>query len=84
MLNFFKSQAFGGVILILFGFVFLWGMRGITKDLFLNTDTFEVFKKFTPLPPIFNFYLIQTILGLGALISICGGIFSFIRPLLKI
>ncbi|MEW4282446.1 hypothetical protein [Priestia koreensis] len=80
MIEFFKSELFGLIICIMFGFLFTWGIfKFITKDVFLNTDKFEDMKKITPLPPVFNFYLIKVILILGAIICFGGSILSFIR-----
>jgi hypothetical protein len=78
VVNDFK-EIFGGVVCFLFGVGFIWGIKGIQKETFLHTDKYNTLKKMTPFPLIFNYWLIKTIYGLGAVIAIGGGIFTFAR-----
>lgn len=84
MVEFLKSEAVGGVFCIIFGFIFIWSMfKFLTKDSFLHSDTFSGVRKLTPLPPIFNYYLIKVLHVLGIIISIGVGILSILRTILN-
>jgi hypothetical protein len=84
MLDFLKSDAFAAIICIIFGLICIWSMfKFFTKDSFLHSDTFSEVRELTPLPPIFNYYLIKILHVLGIIILIGCGTFSLIKIFLN-
>jgi len=83
MFDFLQSDAFAAIISIILGLICIWSMfKFFTKDSFLHSDTFSDLRKLTPLPPIFNYYLIKVLHVLGIIILIGCGTFTLIKMFL--